>query len=796
MSTQDGPGLEAEATRDAVMNEVGLSQVEAARRLALEGPNAIADVRPRRFLVLVHEFWGLVPWMLEAAIIIDLYLGNWVQAVVIAALLVFNAGLGFFQQSRSQRALALLRERLEITARVRRDGVWQEIAANQLVSGDLVHLRVGDIVPADIVVSSGFARIDQSQLTGESTPVEASAGTVVYAGSHVIHGEVGGSVTATGPRSFYGRAAELVRVAAAPRRLQILILRIARYLAVVVVALALAVFLYWGLTGRSIVDMLPFGLMLLVASVPVALPAMFTMSATLGAQGLAKNGILVTRLSTIEDAASMDVICLDKTGTVTENHLRVESIQTVGPTEADEVLRWAALACDEATQDPIDLAILARARERGVRVDTPLESFIPFDPVTKRSEALWLEHGEARRSVKGAPAVVASLTGESAERVEAAAEEMSARGLRVLAIAAGTPTQLDVVGFVALADPPRPESSEVIAHLRGAGVRTLLVTGDSAATAHAIAQQIGISGPVAPPGTLREGLSPVDIEGFEVFAGALPQDKFFLVEALQRAGHVVGMTGDGVNDAPALRQADVGIAVAGATDVARAAASLVLTRPGLTELMMAVQGSRRIYQRMKTFVVTMLARKIGIPVFLAGGVVLAKTFVTTPTLIVLLMFGTDIATMTLSTDQVVASPGPDRWSVSSLVSTGAIIGALLVGISTAVYLSRYIFSLTLGQTQTLVFVWLVFGAAQGILYLMRNPKWFWTRPYPSRMLALSTVLDVVLVGVIAWAGWLTAPLSPVLIAATLGLAVIFLLIADVVKVSLASANARPARHHN
>jgi len=322
-------------------------------------------------------------------------------------------------------------------------------------------------------------------------------------------------------------------------------------------------------------------------------------------------------------------------------------------------------------------------------------------------------------------------------------------------------------------------------------VRVLLVTGDGEDTARAIAKKVGITGAVAPAGTLHQGIDPKVAAQFDVFAGVLPADKFYLVEALQKAGHVVGMTGDGVNDAPALRQADVGVAVADSTDVAKAAASLVLTRPGIGEIMAAVQGSRRIYERMKTFIVTMMARKIGIPFFLAGGVILAGTFAITPTLAVFLMFGTDIATMTLSTDQVVPSQGPDRWSVTSLVATGASIGALLVGVSAAVYLSRYLLALTLPQTQTLVFVWLVFGAAQAILYLMRNPGWFWQRPYPSRMLALSSIVDIVAVGVIAWAGWLTAAIPVGLIAATLGLSALFLFAADLLKIALRGVGSSP-----
>lgn len=773
-------------TGETALMPTGLTSAEAAERLTAFGPNAVAEARPNRVLTLARGFWGLVPWMLEAAIGIDLYLGNWVQATVIAALLVFNAGLSFFQQNKAQRALGLLRQRLNVTARVRRDGHWQEVPAAGLVPGDLVHLRVGDIVPADVELADGRIGVDQSQLTGESAQVDEQAGATAYSGSLVARGEASGVVSATGSRTYYGKTAELVRVAGAPRRLELLIVRIAKYLAAVVVALAAAVFVYWGVEGKSFLDMLPFGLMLLVLSVPVALPAMFTMSATLGAQGLAQNGILVTRLSAIEDAATMDVICLDKTGTVTQNRLSVEALEPQGSTSEDELLHLAALASDEATQDPIDLAVLAAAREHGLSDASAREAFVPFDPSTKRSEATVREDGKVLRVVKGAPSVVAELVGAASVPGTATdVERLSAGGSRVLAVAAGEASSLQLAGLVALADPPRPESAELIRRLHASGMKVLLVTGDGEDTARAVATKVGITGAVAPSGTLHEGVDPGNVSRFEVFAGVLPADKFYLVEALQRSGHVVGMTGDGVNDAPALRQADVGIAVADSTDVAKAAASLVLTRPGLAEIMAAIQGSRRIYQRMKTFVVTMMARKIGIPLFLAGGVILAGVFAVTPTLAVFLMFGTDIATMTLSTDQVVPSKGPDRWSVSSLVATGAGVGVLLVAMSAAVYLSKYLFGLSLHQTQTLVFVWLVFGAAQAILYLMRNPRWFWHRPYPSRMLAVSSVLDILAVGTIAWFGWLTAPISIGLIAATLGLSVLFLFAADLLKMALA-----------
>jgi H+-transporting ATPase len=767
----------------------GLTSAEAAERLARYGLNEIAETPPNRLLALAHGFWGIVPWMLEAAIGIELYLSNWVQAAVIAALLVFNAVLGFFQQAKAQRALALLRGRLTVKARARRDGTWQEVPAAQLVPGDLLHLRVGDIVPADVELSDGRLKLDQSQLTGESAQVDKGPGATAYTGSTVTHGEASAVVSATGTRTFYGKTAELVRVAEAPRRLEILIVRIAKYLALLVIAVAMAVFIYWGVEGRSFLDMLPFGLMLLVAAVPVALPAMFTMSATLGAQGLAKNGILVTRLSAIEDAATMDVICLDKTGTVTQNHLSVEALQPYGPATVDRLMQLAALASDEATQDPIDLAMLAAAREHALPNGSSRTGFSPFDPDTKRSEATVHEDGNLLWVAKGAPTVIAELAGTPWAQIGPDVERLSAGGARVLAVAAGSQASPKLTGLVALADPPRPESAELIRRLHGSGVKVLLVTGDGEDTARAVAAKVGITGTVAPSGTLHEGLDAHTASRYEVFAGVLPQDKYYLVQALQQSGHVVGMTGDGVNDAPALRQADVGIAVADSTDVAKAAASLVLTHSGLGEIMAAVVGSRRIYRRMKSFVITMLARKTSIPLVLAGGVLLAGVFLLTPNLIVFMMFGTDIATMTLSTDKVVPSQGPDRWSMPSLVVTGASEGLLLTGLSAAVYASKDLFSLDLHQIQTLVFVWFVFASAQAILYLARSQGWFWARPYPSRTLALSSLLDIAAVVAIALAGWLTASISIGPVGAAFGLAVAFLLVADILKMALARLGA-------
>jgi H+-transporting ATPase len=770
----------------------GLTSAEAAKRLQQFGPNVVAQVRPREMVALLGKFWGLIPWMLEIAVILDLSLGRWVEAIVIAVLLGFNGLMGFAQERRTTGALALLRQRLTVTARVRRDARWQVLPAAEIVPGDLVRLRVGDVVPADIRLVDGQVLLDQSVLTGEALPVEHRSGSTAYSGSLVRRGEATGEVTATGTRTYFGKSAELVRVAQAPPRLERFIVAIAKYIAALDVVLAVAVFAAALVQGNPLFGVLPFVLMLLVASIPHILPTMFLMSAALGARALAENGVLVARLSAIEDAASMDVLCLDKTGTLTENRLGVEQLVPYAPTTSDELLRLAALVSEEATQDPIDLAILQAARDRGLVSEPQTRlNFLPFDPDTKRSEVSIRQGDQAVRIVKGEPETVAGLAHAAWPEIGAEVARLSADGSRVLAVATGTGSSLRLAGLLALSDPPRSDSAALIADLRKRGVRVVLVTGDGEATARAVAAKVGITGEVAPAGIIRENLDRDAAERFSVFARVFPQDKFFLVQALQKAGHVVGMTGDGVNDAPALKQADVGIAVASATDVAKAAASLVLTRPGLGEVIMAVDGSRRIYQRMKTFVLTMNTRKISIPLFLALGVLVFGAFVLNPLLMVLFMLIADIATMAVSMDQVTPSPTPDHWIVRPLMVTALGFATILLLLSGAVFWSAAnVLRLGVAETQTLVFVWLVFAGSQAVLYLTRTRGYFWAKPHPSMSLNISTLLVVGVVTLMATQGWLTAPIPLSLVGMVLLLAMAFLVVADLLKVAVTHLSSR------
>jgi len=769
-------------TNAPVSQSEGLTSAEAAERLQRYGPNTISEPPEHAWRMLLLRFWGVVPWMLEAAIIIDLILGRWAEAAGIGALLVFSAGLGFYQERRGKQAVALLRSQVTVNARVRRDGRWQVVPAAGLVPDDLVHLRVGDIVPADVRISDGVVSLNQSQLTGESMPVEAQPGMFAYAASRVSRGEASGVVTATANRTHFGKTAQLVQLARAPRRLQLLTVDLAKYLFALDAVLIAVVVIGLVIRGDSLFDALPFILMLLVASVPIALPSMFTMTAALGARALAKGGVMATRLSAIEDAATMDVLCVDKTGTITENRLSVSQVATLSSSTADEVLHIGALASNDATQDPLDLAILGEARTRGL-LDGQMPEvlhFEPFDPGTKRSAAdLRDPNGAVVHVVKGEPATIAALTHTPWNQIETEVARLASGGSRVLAVATGTDEDLHLAGLVALADPPRADSAPLIADLTKQGVRVVLVTGDGEATARAVAAAVGIHGAVAPAGTIGQDLDPQTADRFTIYAGVLPEHKFRLVQALQKAGHVVGMTGDGVNDAPALSQADVGIAVTSATDVAKASAGLVLTRPGLGEILIAIKVSRTIYQRMQTWVLAMITRKAAIPPFLALALLVWGVFALTPLQVVLFMVLGDVATFAMSTDRVVPSTKPDRWVVRSLVVDGLGYASLLFVASMAVFwTARFGFHLTIGQAQTDAFLWLIFAGGQAALYLTRARGVFWAKPYPGRVMLWASLFDIVVAAILATQGWLMSAISLAWVGGVLAASIGFLAVGN------------------
>jgi H+-transporting ATPase len=765
----------------AAATPAGLTTAEAGRRLAEYGANEIPEQHPHPVIVLLRKFWGPIPWMLEATIAIQILLGRTGEAGIVGALLAFNAAVSFLEEGRASKALALLRGRLTTRARVLRDGRWQAVPATNLVPGDCVHIRMGDLSPADIRIANGNVLVDQSALTGESVPVEAGPGTLAYAAAVIRRGEATGEVVATGQRTFFGKTAELVRTAKSASHLQTTIFAIVKALIVIDTVLVCALLLYAAVTGLAFADVIPFALILLVASVPVALPATFTLATALGSTELARHGVLVTRLTAIEEAAGMDVLCTDKTGTITENRLAVAATLPFAPRSEDDVLRFAALASDSATQDPIDLAILAAAAGRNLLADLPQRSkFVPFDPAQRYSLGQYQSATGPLCVVKGAPRAIAALSANAPD-IGATSERLAAGGSRVLAIAAGSdPHSLQLAGLVALDDPPRPDSSSLVAGLKELGVRVLMVTGDNLATACAIAQQVGI-GHRAAAADVLDHLDAGQALDHDIYARVFPEHKIKLVRLLQTAGHVVGMTGDGVNDAPALKQADVGVAVASATDVARAAAGVVLTAPGLVDALSAVKISRCIYQRMLTYTINKIMKTLEIAFFLSVGVMLTRTFIITPLLIVLLLFTNDFVTMSIATDRVSYSQTPDRWDVKTLMATGGVLAALVLLLSfTVFFVGRDVLGLPLPQLQTVVFVMLV-ATGQGNVYLIRERRHFW-RSRPSPWLIGSSIADLAIVSLMATWGVLMTPVRPLLLAELLCAVAIYLVILDQLKV--------------
>ena len=762
-----------------VVAKGGLSDLEAQERLRQYGSNAVPEERPHPLMLFLRKFWSPVPWMLEITLLLELVLGKYTQAVIIAILLVLNAVLSFAQERRASNALSLLRQRLTIVVRVFRDSQWQLIPAQDLVPGDVVHLRMGDLTPADLLLHDGQILVDQSGRDGESAPVEVGPGQAAYAGSTVRRGEATGEVTATGRRTCFGKTAELVQTSSTPSQLEALIFSVVRYLIALDVLLVVAILIYAIVGSITLEEIIPFALILLIASVPVAFPATYTLASALGSLELAKRGVLVTRLSAVEEAAAMDVLCSDKTGTITKNQLAVTTLRAYPPHTEDDLLELAALACDEATQDPIDLAILDASRRRNVRGNERKRlQFLPFDPATKRSEALVSEGNGVLQVVKGAPSAVAGLT-NGHPFPDADVNALAGQGYRVLAVAAGPQGRLRLAGLVALQDPPREDSEAVVRSLVDLGVRVVMVTGDGAATAQAIAARVGIQGDTCSGASLREGPDTRQL-GCGVFADVLPEDKFHLVRRLQQASHVVGMTGDGVNDAPALKQAEVGIAVANATDVAKAAASMVLTEPGLTGVLAAVETGRCIYQRMLTYTLNKIIKTVQIALFLSLGLLLTGVFVTTPRLILLLLFANDFVTMSLAADRVTFSRKPDRWQMRPLVVSAFMLALAWVVFCFVVFLvGRDVYHLDLPHLQTLVFLTLVFSG-QATVYLVRERRHFWNSR-PGHWLLLSSVADVAVVSVLAALGVLMAPVSPIFIFGLITLVAIHFVLLDFLK---------------
>ena len=745
--------------------DTGLTRAEVDVRRKEHGYNEVAEKKRHPVLKFLGKFWGISAWMLELIMVLSAVLGNYSDLAVVGALLVVNAVLGFMQEHRAAGVVEALRRRLQVSARVRRDSSWQVIPARELVPGDIVRLRSGDIIPADVKLLTGALSVDQSALTGESKDADKAPGEVLSSGSVARRGEGNGVVMLTGAKTYFGRTTELVQEARPKLHIEAVVAKIVRWLFVIVGVLLGVVVVLSLIRGAPLIEMIPLMLVLLMSAVPVALPVMFTVSMALGSKELARRGVLVTRLSAAEDAATMDVLCVDKTGTITMNQLTVTGVIPLEKATEADVLFAGALASQESNQDPIDLAFLAAAKEHhvfdGLPAVTPV-SFAPFDAKSRRTEAVVEQNGQRLRVMKGAVRTIAEACGLQAPEVEALELRVSAaaaKGYRTLAVARGPETGAPaLVGLVSLYDPPRPDAKQLIATLFDLGVPVKMLTGDALPVALEIGQGVGLpiirrvadlkaAGAVA-------GNEAVDLlTGADGFAEVYPEDKYIVVQHLQAAGHVTGMTGDGVNDAPALRQAEVGIAVSTATDVAKGAASVVLTEAGLTNIVTLVEQGRTIYQRILTWIINKISRTILKAAFVTITFVVTGKFVVSAFAMLLLVFLTDFAKISLATDNVRPSKKPETWNIGGFIAVSVVLGIAMV--------AETLFLLWVGWTKfglatdnnalyTFSFLILLYFAVFSVVSA-RERHWFWAT-LPSKTFLLAIAADAIAGTVLTFVG--------------------------------------------
>ncbi len=778
----------------------GLSSTEAAKRLQQYGANALEEKNVSPLLKLLGYFWGPIPWMIEVAAALSALIQHWPDFWIITTLLLFNAGVGFWQEYTAGNAVAALRKQLALQARVLRDGQWQEIEATRLVPGDVVRLRLGDVIPADVtLLEDAYLSIDQSALTGESLPVARQQGDEAYSGTIIKQGESIARVTATGKHTRFGKTASLVEQAKTVSHFQKAVLTIGDYLIYVSLALVIALVLVQLHRHAPWLELVQFALILTVASIPVAMPAVLSMTMALGAMALSKRKAIVTRLESIEEMASMDILCSDKTGTLTRNRLTLGNIELFSAGDRQEVLLAAALASREEDRDAIDEAVLQGLSDRRALEQVEQTAFVPFDPVHKRTEASIRTHdGNSFRVTKGAPQVIMELAGLSdagLERANRVVDDFASQGYRALAVArqAQENGPWSFLGILSLFDPPREDSAETIASARAHGVQVKMVTGDNTAIARQIAGKLGLGTHILKADSLPTDHTgsaiPADlterVENSDGFAEVFPEHKFSIVKILQANNHITGMTGDGVNDAPALKQADVGIAVSGATDAARAAADLVLTNPGLSVIIHAIEEARRIFERMNAYAIYRISETIRIMFFVVLAMIFFNFYPITAVMIILLAFFNDIPIMTIAYDHTDLEKSPVRWNMRQVITVATAMGVTgVIGSFGMLLIAMDWLQLSVDQIQTYVFLKMAV-AGHLVLFVARSKGHFWKRPWPAPVMIWSAVVTKVAATLLAARGFglITAITWPE-IALIWGYSLVSAYLTDLVKVAV------------
>lgn len=790
----------AELPQPAQGSRTGLTSAGVIELRKQYGFNDIPEEKKNPLLKFLSYFWGPIPWMIEIAAILSAVISHWEDFAIILLLLMTNAVVGFFQERKAENAIELLKKQLAPNARALRDGTWQEIPARELVPGDLVHIRLGDIVPADAILGKGnYLSVDESALTGESLPVEKKPGDLVYSGSIARQGEMDASVTTIGGNTFFGKTARLVQTKPPRSHFKAAVERIGNYLIILAIALVSVVIAAALLRSESFLETIQFSLILVVAAIPAALPAVMTLTFAVGAMALAKKGAIVSRLTAIEELAGMDILCADKTGTITQNSITIGDIRTFPGISEQDVIIAAALASPNESNDPIDKAII----EKEVSTATPGEpgtkgydviDFVSFDPVSKYAKATVRNTDGAEEDVaKGAPQAITALVGTSGNYpavLNAWVQEFAEKGYRALGVARKGPDGIwQYLGLIGLFDPPREDSAATITEARKLGVNVKMVTGDHIAIAKEISAKVGLGQNILPRTALIAGDDEEvqkQLVSADGFAQVLPEDKFNIVKALQTGGHIVGMTGDGVNDAPALRQADTGIAVAGATDAAKSAADIVLTRPGLSVIIDAIQRSREIFRRMENYAVYRIAETVRVLIFLTLCIVVLNFYPVTAFMIVMLAILNDLPIMMIAFDNAPVAPKPVRWQMNRILTLATILGIFgVVSSFILLWMAKEYFHLDTGIIQTLIFLKLAVAGHMTIYLARTGQQHFWERPFPSLALFGTAELTQVGATLIAIYGiFVMTPIGWPLALIVWGYALVAFVISDQIKVLL------------
>lgn len=774
--------------------EKGLSASEAEERLQQYGPNEITEKKTSSIVKFLSYFWGPIPWMIEIAAILSAILHRWEDFSIIFSLLMLNAIVGFWQEHKADNAIELLKQKLAVKARVLRDDKWLEVTAREIVPGDVIRLRLGDILPADVKLISGdYLLVDESALTGESLPVEKHVLDIAYSGSVIRQGEMDALVVATGMGTYFGKTAKLVEEAKTQSHFQKAVIKIGDYLIAFALVLVVLIFFVVLYRHESLLDFSQFALVLIVAAIPAALPAVLSVTMAVGAISLAKEGAIVTKLAAIEEMAGMDILCSDKTGTITKNELVLSEIKPFQDFSEKDVLLFATLASREENQDPIDNAIVTKTKTiqdfDGITGSYKVIAFKPFDPVSKMTEAT-IEHtnGNRFKVTKGAPQVILSLIDRkdtSSAQVDEDVNNFASKGYRALGVArTDDKGSWHFAGLIALYDPPREDSKETIKKAQSMGVNVKMVTGDHLAIAKEISKQVNLNPEIALATSfldMPDRKAQDVVETANGFAQVFPEHKYHIVELLQRKDHIVGMTGDGVNDAPALKKADAGIAVAGATDAAKSAADIVLTKPGLSVIIDAIKETRKIFQRMNNYSIYRIAETIRILLFITLSIIVFQFYPVTALMIVLLALLNDAPIMTIAYDNVIYSDTPEKWDMRTLLSMATILGVIGVATSFGIlYIGLHIFHLNHEVLQS--FIYLKLSVAGHLtMFVARTKGPFWSVK-PALPLFIAVITTQLIATIITVYGILLPAMGWNLALFVWGYALAAFIITDLIKV--------------